>query len=92
MPEKNQTVRILFLNFSTSVKSKQQNHTSQQGALFWLEAELLSRIAKPNQAQFPTKIFLEIGGIDLGSPSMLARRSTSELSELDTLRCKINIK
>ena len=25
MPEKNQTVRILFLNFSTSVKSKQQN-------------------------------------------------------------------
>ena len=68
------------------------NHTSQQGALFWLEAEILSRIAKPNQAKFPTKIFLKIGGIDLGSPRMLARRSTSELSVLDTLKCNINIK
>ena len=32
------------------------------------------------------KIFLEWAGIDLGFPRMLARRSTTELSKLDTLK------
>jgi len=59
---------------------------------YWLTAyyDLKLRIAQQNQAGFTEKIFLERAGIDLGFPRMLARRSSTELSKLDTSKGKIN--
>ena len=59
---------------------------------YWLTDyyDLKLRIVQQNQAGFTEKIFLERAGIDLGFPRMLARRSPTELSKLDTSKGKIN--
>ena len=61
---------------------------------YWLTAyyDLKLRIAQQNQAGFTEKIFLERAGIDLGFPRLLARRSSTELSKLDTSKRDILLK